>query len=88
VNRERALHPHAERLLAHGERLAYAVPLALEHDALEDLRTAAGALHDLEVHTHAVTRLEGGDSAQLRALDAVNDSGHGHKKRDRGERRA
>jgi hypothetical protein len=40
------------------------------------------------VHTHPVPCLEGGDTAQLRALDAVDYSGHGHKKRDRGSRRA
>ena len=85
VHRERPLHAHAERLLADGERLAHAAALALDHDALEDLGAAAGALDDLEVHAHAVARLEGGDAAQLRALEAVDDSGHRHKKRDRWE---
>ena len=76
VDREGPLHAHAERLLAHREGLAHAASLALDHDALEDLRPPARALDDLEVHAHAVTRLEGGDTAQLRALDAVDYAGH------------
>ena len=79
VDRERALDADAERLLADGERLARAVALALDHDALEDLGPAAGALDDLEVDLHAVARLEGGDAAQLRALEVVDDSAHGNK---------
>ena len=61
------------------------LPWRLMHDALEDLRAAPGALHDLEVHAHAIARLEGRDSAQLRPLDAVDYAGHRHKKRDRWE---
>src|SRR5262249_42519469 len=77
VHRERALDPDAERLLADGERLAHAVALALDHDALEHLGTPAGALDDLEVHLDAVPGLELGDAAQLRALEAVDDRAHG-----------
>ena len=74
VQRERALHADAERLLADGEGLARAAALALDHDALEDLGAAARALDDLEVHPHAVARLEDGDAAQLGALDAFDDA--------------
>ena len=76
VHGERALHADAERLLADGEGLAQAGALALDHDALEHLGAAAVALDDLEVHPHAVTRLEGGDAAQLGALDVVDDTAH------------
>ena len=51
-----------------------AAALALDHDALEDLGAAAGALHHLEVHAHAVAGLEDRDAAQLSALDAVDDT--------------
>src|SRR5213075_2559062 len=61
VHRERALHADAEGLLADGERLARAVALALDHDALEDLGPAARALDDLEVDLHPVAGLEGRD---------------------------
>ena len=64
------------------------LPWRLMHDALEDLRAAPGALDDLEVNAHAIARLEGRDSAQLRPLDAVDHAGHRHKKRDRWSRRA
>ena len=50
--------------------------LALDDDPLEDLGTAAGALHDLEMDPHAVARLEDRHSAQLGALEAVDDSCH------------
>src|SRR5829696_4807030 len=73
VDRERPLHTDAERLLADREGLAHAVALALDHDALEHLRPPARALHNLEMHAHAVARLEGGNAAQLCALDAVDD---------------
>ena len=62
-------HADAERLLADGERLARAVALALDDDALEDLGAPAGALDDLEVDAHAVARREARDAAQLRALE-------------------
>ena len=42
VHGERALDADAERLLADGERLAGAVALALDDDALEDLGAARG----------------------------------------------
>src|SRR5215207_1720876 len=76
VHRERALHPDAERLLADREGLARAVALALDHDALEYLRTAACPLYDLEVHAHAIARLKRWDAAQLCALDAVDYAGY------------
>ena len=56
VHGERALHADAEGLLAHGERLPHAGALALDHHALEDLRPPPRALHDLEVHAHAIAR--------------------------------
>jgi hypothetical protein len=80
MERERPLHADAEGLLAHGERLADALPLALDDDTLEDLRTAAGALDDLEVDAHPVAGLELRDPAELRALEAVDDGAHGRKK--------
>src|SRR5829696_3298719 len=83
VHGERSLDAYTERLLADGEGLARALPLALDHDALEDLGTAAGALDDLEVDLHAVTGLEGRDLAQLGALEAVDNSAH-RKRRARG----
>jgi hypothetical protein len=76
VHRERALHADAEGLLAHGERLARAMSLALDHDSLEDLHAAAGALDHLEVDAHAVAGREGGYAAQLRALDCFDDAAH------------
>ena len=51
---ERALHAHAEGLLADGEGLARAVALALDHHALEHLGALARALDDLEMDLHAV----------------------------------
>jgi hypothetical protein len=72
MDREGPLDAHAKRLLAHRERLAHTAALALDHNALEDLRAPSRALDDLEVHAHAVTRLEGRDTAQLRTLDAVD----------------
>jgi hypothetical protein len=58
VQRERPLDADAEGLLAHGEGLARAVALALDHDALEDLRAAARALDHLEVDAQAVAGVE------------------------------
>src|SRR5665648_1303527 len=49
VHGERALDTDAEGLLAHGERLAHALALTLDHGALEDLDTVATALDHLEV---------------------------------------
>src|SRR5262249_39100640 len=77
VQRERALYTDAERLLADGERLADAVALALDHDALEHLGPLARSLDDLEMDLHAVAGLEARDAAQLCALKAVDDGAHG-----------
>src|SRR3954470_21601786 len=88
VHGERALHADAERLLADGERLASAVALALDHDALEDLRAATRALDDLEVDADAIARLEPGNAAQLGALEAFDDSAHGKEKARRSAARA
>ena len=58
MQRERPLDADAERLLAHGERLAHPGALALDDDALEDLDAAALALDHLEVDAHGVSGLE------------------------------
>ena len=76
VERERPLDADAERLLADGERLACAGSLALEHDPLEHLHTAARALDDLEVDAHRVARLEARHVAQLSALEILDDVAH------------
>src|SRR5215210_7307421 len=80
VHGERALHADAEGLLADREGLTHALALALDDDALEDLRTATRALDDLEVDLHAITGGEAGDAAQLCALEAVDDGAHGEKR--------
>ena len=80
VHGERALHADAEGLLADREGLAHALALALDDDALEDLRAATRALDDLEVDLHAVAGREAGDAAQLCALEAVDDGAHGEKR--------
>src|SRR3954468_23063545 len=77
VQRERALDTDAEGLLAHREGLAHALALALDDDALEHLRAAAGSLDDLEVDLEPVAGLEAGDAAQLGALEGVDDRAHG-----------
>src|SRR4051812_9495230 len=79
VQRERPLHADTEGLLAHGEGLAHALALTLDDDTFEDLRAAPRALDDQEVHLHAVACLEAGDTAQLRALEGVDDSAHGER---------
>ncbi len=76
VHREHALDADAEGLLAHRERLARTVALALDDDALEDLHAAARALDHLEVDLHAVAGREVGNAAQLRALDGCDDAAH------------
>ena len=76
VHREHALDADAEGLLAHRERLARAMTLALDDDALEHLHAAAGALDHLEVDLDAVARREVGDAAQLRALDGFDNAAH------------
>src|SRR4051794_15094542 len=80
VQRERALHTNAEGLLADGEGLADPLALALDHHALEDLRTTPRALDDLEVDLDAIPGLEAGNTAQLRALERVDKSAHGVRK--------
>jgi len=77
VHREHALDTDAKGLLADRERLTRAVPLALDHDALEDLHTPAGALDHLKMNLHAIARREVGNAAQLRALDGFDDAAHG-----------
>src|ERR1051325_2858646 len=79
MERERALHAHAERVLADGERLAAARPLTLDHDPLEDLDALPAALDHSEVHAHGVARLELRNLAQLAALDVLDDRAHGKK---------
>src|SRR5205807_4139445 len=76
VQRKHTLDADAEGLLAHGEGLARAVPLALDDDALEDLYPAAGALDHLKVDLDAVARGEVGHPAQLPALDGFDDAAH------------
>src|SRR4051794_25392486 len=80
MQRERALDTDAEGLLAHGERLPYTFALALDDDALEDLRAATRALDDLEVDPHPIAGGELRDPAQLRALEAVDDGAHRREK--------
>src|SRR3954447_20582591 len=74
---KRALDADAEGLLADREGLAHPFALALDHDALEDLRAAPRALDDLEVDLHAIPGLEAGDATQLRALEGVDYGAHG-----------
>ena len=77
-----ALHADAKGLLAHGEGLADAMALALDDHALEHLGPAALALDDLEVDADAITRLELGHAAQLRALKGFDDAAHGSAQRN------
>src|SRR3954462_9667213 len=77
VQGECALDADAEGLLADREGLAHALTLALDDHALEDLRAAPRALDDLEVDLDAISGLEAGDAAQLRALEGVDDGAHG-----------
>src|SRR5581483_217695 len=76
VERERPLDTDAERLLAHGERLAHAGALPLEHDPLEHLEAPPLALDHLEVDADGVSRLEPRDGAQLGALEVLDDVAH------------
>src|SRR6185503_14930554 len=73
VDGERSLHADAEGKLADREGLADTVALAADHNALEDLRTAAIALYHLEVDAHAVTGLEVGHAPQLGFFEAFDD---------------
>src|SRR5205085_2193426 len=81
VHRKGPLYPNAEGLLAHGERLAYAVALALDHDPLEHLRPAPRALDHLKMHPHPVTGVEDRHAAELSALQAVDQGAHGKLRR-------
>jgi hypothetical protein len=54
--------------------------LALDDDTLENLDATTGALDHLEMHLHAVARREVWYAAQLRTLDAFDNSAHGKKK--------
>ena len=76
MQRERPLDADAERLLTDRERLAYAMALALDDDALEHLGAAAGALDHLKVDSQAVTGVERRYAAELRALQAVDGCAH------------
>ena len=76
VQRERPLDADAEGLLAHGERLARAAALALDHDALEDLGAAAVPLDHLEVNAHAVARGESRPLLQRSLLEVFDDCAH------------
>src|SRR5262249_32648831 len=70
MQRKSPLDAHAEGLLADGEGLARAGPLALQDDALEDLDARPLTLDHLEVDAHGVPRLELGDvRPHLGALD-------------------
>src|SRR4051794_25385633 len=80
VQGERSLDADAEGLLADREGLAHAVALALDDHTFEDLRAAPRALDDLEVDLQAISGLETGDAAQLRALEGVDDGAHGRKR--------
>src|SRR5438105_2667376 len=76
MHREGALDSDAKGLLAHGEGLAGTMALALDHHALEHLHAAPGALDDLKMDLHAISRREVGHAAQLRALDCFDDAAH------------
>jgi hypothetical protein len=88
VDREGAFHADPERLLSNGEALAHPAALPLDHDALEDLRTAPLAFDHLEVHPHAVAGGESGNPAHLCALQAVNQTGHGSRHKEGARPRA
>src|SRR6266516_6657097 len=74
MERERPLDADAERLLASLERFPGTGALALDHDPLEHLNTAALALDHLEVDAHGVARLEpGAIAAQLALFEVLDD---------------
>ncbi len=77
VDGKGAFDPDAERLLAHRERLPGAAAAPGDHDALEHLGSAAGALDDLEVDAHPVPGREPRHPPQLTLLDALDDRAHG-----------
>ena len=76
VQRERSLDADAEGLLAHSEGLARAAALALDHDPLEDLGSAAVPLDDLEVHAHAIAGGEPRPLLQRSLLEVFDDCAH------------
>jgi hypothetical protein len=76
VQWEGPLDTDPERLLADGERLASAMPLALDDDAFEHLGAAPGALDHLEVHAQPVASIKRRYSAKLGALQAVDHGAH------------
>src|SRR4029077_17993493 len=77
VHRERPLHADAERLLADGECLADARPLAPENAPLEARDTGALALDHLEVHADGVACLERRQvGPQLALLDGLDHLAH------------
>src|SRR6202142_4610590 len=80
MQREGAFHADAKRLLAHGEGLTHPLSLALDRDALKDLRAPPRALDDDKMHAQAVAGPEVGNAAQLGALDGVDDGAHGKEK--------
>src|SRR5262249_19353820 len=86
VQRERGLHAHAERVLAHREGLADAGALALDHDPLVDLDPLPVPLDHAEVDAHGVARLEAGHVAQLATLEVLDDRAHA-KRRPEGRTR-
>ena len=74
MQRERTLDADAEGLLAHGERLAHAVALALDDGALVHLGALPAALDDLEMNLDGVARLEDRHVvARLFEFDVLND---------------
>ena len=73
---KRPLYPHAKRQLAYRERAARALPLDLEHDALEDLGAPPGSLDHLEMDLHPVANAKLGYLPQLTALDTLDQLVH------------
>ncbi len=87
VQREGPLDPDSEGVLAHGEGLAGAAALALDHYPLEHLGPAAVALDDLEVDADPVARAEAGALPQNALLEALDHCAHwckGVRKREKG----
>jgi hypothetical protein len=77
VERKRPLDADAERLLAHGERLARAGPLAFDDDPLEDLHAPPLTLDHLKVDADRIARLEPrAILAQLALLEILDDAMH------------
>jgi hypothetical protein len=76
VQGEGPLHAHAERHLAHRERLADATAVPSDHDALEDLDPGPGPLDDLDVHLDGVARPErrdvGAEGGRVEGVELVH----------------